>query len=209
MACDATATFVYGLLSGQSFRLDTHPLFWAAFAYPTVAGTIVAFLCCLTILKREGSARTMYISVLVPVGAVLVSVIWEDFQFRVLTCVGIFTALLFAWITQSEKKSQAGFINTSFDLWISLVSRPAFAVKSRLTATQRRIFSVTNFRPVPVFSFDFRRLSASQCLRIRHRLRHCPCLRLCRLSALHFGRTVSLILNGSCHRNSLRPGFVY
>lgn len=59
MACGAAATFVYGLLSGQSFRLDTHPLFWAAFAYPTVAGTIVAFLCCLTILKREGSARTM------------------------------------------------------------------------------------------------------------------------------------------------------
>ncbi len=105
MAYGSAATFAYGLLSGQSLHLDRHPLFWAAFAYLTVAGTIVTFLCYLTLLKREGSARTMYISVLAPVGAVLVSVIWEELQLQVLTCVGIAVALLGAWITLSGKKS--------------------------------------------------------------------------------------------------------
>lgn len=105
MAYGAAATFAYGLASGQSLRLDARPLFWAAFAYLAVAGTIVAFLCYLILLKREGSARTMYISVLSPVGAVLVSIIWEGLQLQALTFVGIATALLGAWITLSGKKT--------------------------------------------------------------------------------------------------------
>ena len=105
MAYGAAATFAYGLLSGQSLLLDARPSFWVALSYLTVAGTIVAFLCYLTLLKREGPARTMYISVLAPVGAVLVSIIWEGLRLQVLTCVGIFTALLGAWITLSGKES--------------------------------------------------------------------------------------------------------
>ncbi|MBC7711276.1 MAG: DMT family transporter [Rhizobacter sp.] len=103
MAYGAAATFAYGQLSGQVLRLDSQPLFWAAFAYLTVAGTIVTFLCYLTLLKREGSARTMYISVLAPVGAVLVSIIWEGLQLQVLTLFGILIALSGAWITLSKK----------------------------------------------------------------------------------------------------------
>ena len=105
MAYGAVATLVYGLLSGQSLHLDAHPFFWAAFAYLTIAGTIVTFLCYLTLLKREGSARTIYISVLAPVGAALVSIIWEGLRLQVLTCVGISTVLLGAWITLAGKKS--------------------------------------------------------------------------------------------------------
>lgn len=105
MAYGAVATFAFGLLSGQSLHLDIRPIFWAAFAYLTVAGTIIAFLCYLTLLKCEGAARAMYISVLAPVGAVLVSVIWEGLQLQVLTFVGSATALLGAWITLSGEKS--------------------------------------------------------------------------------------------------------
>ena len=105
MAYGGAATFVYGLLSGQPLRVDARPFFWVAFAYLTVAGTIITFLCYLTLVKREGSARTMYVSVLAPVGAVLVSVIWEGLKLLVLTFAGILTALLGAWITLSGKKS--------------------------------------------------------------------------------------------------------
>jgi len=105
MAYGAAATFAYGQLSGQVLRLDSHPLFWAAFAYLTVAGTIVTFLCYLTLLKREGSARAMYISVLAPVGAVLVSIIWEGLQMQALTLIGILIALSGAWITLSRKNA--------------------------------------------------------------------------------------------------------
>ena len=77
MAYSAVATFAYGLLSGQSLQIDPRPLFWTAFAYLAVVGTIVAFLCYLIILKCEGSPRTMYISVLAPAGAVVVLIVWE------------------------------------------------------------------------------------------------------------------------------------
>ena len=105
MAYGAAATFAYGLLSGQSLHLDARASFWLAFAYLTVAGTIVTFLCYLTLLKREGSARTMYISVLAPIGAVLVSILWEGLQPQVLTILGIVTALAGAWITLSGEKA--------------------------------------------------------------------------------------------------------
>lgn len=105
MAYGAAVTFAYGQLSGQVLQLDGRLLFWAAFAYLTVAGTIVTFLCYLTLLKREGSARTMYISVLAPVGAVLVSIIWEGLKMQALTLIGILIALSGAWITLSRKRA--------------------------------------------------------------------------------------------------------
>jgi len=105
MAYGAGVTFAYGLLCGESLQLDDRPFFWMAFVYLTIPGTIVTFLCYLTLLKREGSARTMYISVLAPMGAVLVSMIWEGLQMQALTFAGVVTALLGAWITLSGKTS--------------------------------------------------------------------------------------------------------
>ncbi len=99
MAYGALATFVYGAASGQSFHLDQRLSFWAALVHLTVFGTIVAFLCYLTLLKREGSARTMYISVLAPIGAVLVSILWEGLRPQALTWLGIVVALTGAWVT--------------------------------------------------------------------------------------------------------------
>lgn len=105
MTYGAAATFAYGLLSGQSLHFDGRPFFWAAFTYFTVAGTIVTFLYYRTLLKREGSARTMYVAILAPVRAVLEFVIWEGLKLQALTCIGSFTALLGAWVTLSGKKS--------------------------------------------------------------------------------------------------------
>jgi drug/metabolite transporter (DMT)-like permease len=103
MTYGASASLVYGALSGQTFSLDARPSFWAAFAYLTIPGTIVTFLSYLTLLKREGSARTMYISVMAPIGAVIVSILWEDFRPQALTFLGIVAALAGAWVTLTSK----------------------------------------------------------------------------------------------------------
>jgi len=104
MAYGAAATALFGVLSGQPFALDGRPGFWFAFAYLAVAGTIVAFLCYLTLLKHEGAARAMYISVLSPIGAVLVSMLWEGLRPQALTWAGIVVSLTGAWITLVKKK---------------------------------------------------------------------------------------------------------
>ena len=105
MAYGAAAAFVYGALSGQPFHLDGRPSFWMAFTYLTVPGTIVTFLSYLTLLKHEGSARTMYISVMAPIGAVIVSILWEGFRPQALTWLGIVVALAGAWVTLKSKKA--------------------------------------------------------------------------------------------------------
>jgi drug/metabolite transporter (DMT)-like permease len=101
----ASATFIYAIIAGQVLALDNRPSFWFGFVYLTLAGTIVAFLCYLTLLKREGAARTMYISVLSPVGALMVSVFFERLRPSLLTWIGVAVALLGAWYTLSRKST--------------------------------------------------------------------------------------------------------
>lgn len=99
MLYGAAATFIYGAVTGQVFYFDHRPSFWVALAYLTVAGTLLAFLCYLNLLRREGSAHAMYISVLAPVGAVIVSIVLEGFRPQALTWCGIVAALAGAWVT--------------------------------------------------------------------------------------------------------------
>ena len=104
MSYGAAAAFIYGALSGQSLHLDARPSFWAAFAYLTLPGTIVTFLSYLTLLKREGSARTMYISVMAPIAAVIVSILWEGLRPQALTWFGIVVSLAGAWMTLESEE---------------------------------------------------------------------------------------------------------
>ncbi len=105
MLYGAIATFIYGAATSQVFRFDERPLFWFAFAYLTVAGTLLTFLCYLNLLKHEGSARAMYVSVLAPVGAVIVSVVFEGLRPQVLTLLGIVVALAGAWVTLRSRST--------------------------------------------------------------------------------------------------------
>jgi drug/metabolite transporter (DMT)-like permease len=106
MLYGALATFVYGFASGESFRLDQRASYWIAFFYLSLLGTVVTFLCYLVLLRREGSARTMYISVLSPIGALLVSLTLEGLRLTPAMSLGIFFALLGAWYTLRGKSSK-------------------------------------------------------------------------------------------------------
>ena len=123
MAYGAVCALVYGALSGQSFHLDGRPLFWFAFAYLTLPGTIVTFLSYLTLLKREGSARAMYISVMAPIGAVVVSILWEGLRPQALTWLGIVVAITGAWVTLRNEKALFAVFRIAgrhaFGLWIT------------------------------------------------------------------------------------------
>lgn len=101
----ASATFIYALLSGQTLVFDPRLSFWLALAYLSWAGTLLAFLCYLILLKREGPTKAMYISVLSPVGAVIVSVFIEGLRPAALTWFGIGISLVGAWYTLTHKQS--------------------------------------------------------------------------------------------------------
>jgi drug/metabolite transporter (DMT)-like permease len=103
MLYGALATFAYGFVTGESLRFDARASFWIAFVYLSLLGTVVTFLCYLELLRREGSARTMYIGVLSPIGALLVSLALEGLRLDVLAWLGIGCALAGAWYTLRHK----------------------------------------------------------------------------------------------------------
>ncbi len=107
MLYGALATMLYAVATGQILYWDTRASFWAAFLYLSLAGTVATFLCYLELLRREGAARAMYIGVLSPIGALLISLMFEGLRLDVLGWLGIACALAGAWYTLLARRGAA------------------------------------------------------------------------------------------------------
>lgn len=103
MLYGALASFIYGFITGETLRIDTRESFWVAFVYLSVFGTVVAFLCYLELMRREGAPRAMYISVLSPIGALMLSLALEGLRLDAFGWFGISCALAGAWYTLRQK----------------------------------------------------------------------------------------------------------
>ena len=62
-------------------------------AYLAVFGTVIAFSCFLMLLGRVGLERAGYISVAFPVVALIISTIFEDYQWTLLSLTGLVLVL--------------------------------------------------------------------------------------------------------------------
>ena len=107
MLYGALATLAYAAITGVQFALDSRPSFWIAFVYLSVLGTVVTFLCYLELMRREGTARAMYIGVLSPIGALLISLFLEDLRLPFVGWMGLACALLGAWYTLRSRAKTA------------------------------------------------------------------------------------------------------
>lgn len=99
------ASLIYAALFSPPFAWETRASFWVAFVYLTVLGTVVTFICYLELMRREGSARAMYIGVLSPIGALLISIALEGLRLDALAWLGIAVALAGAWYTLIGKRA--------------------------------------------------------------------------------------------------------
>jgi drug/metabolite transporter (DMT)-like permease len=107
MLYGAAATLIYGGVTGATWSLDTRLTFWLAFVYLAVLGTVVTFICYLELMRREGSARAMYIGVLSPIGAMLISLTVEGLRLPLLGWLGLACALAGAWFTLRSRAAVA------------------------------------------------------------------------------------------------------
>ena len=94
-------TMAWGMLYGAVFSLlaclalgrplgfEATPAYVASLVYLAVFGSIFAFASYLTLLGRIGAARAGYIGVMVPVAALVVSAVFEGFQWQLLTWLGV------------------------------------------------------------------------------------------------------------------------
>ena len=94
-------TMAWGMLYGSLFalvvtlavgkRLAFEPTlpYVLSLLYLAVLGSVLAFGAYLTLLKRVGAARAGYIGVMVPIVALVISALFEKFQWHALTWLGI------------------------------------------------------------------------------------------------------------------------
>ena len=70
-------TAVVGLLQGHAFTFDTSAGYVISLAYLTVFGSVIAFGAYLTLLGRIGAHRAGYVTVMFPVIALMLSMLFE------------------------------------------------------------------------------------------------------------------------------------
>jgi drug/metabolite transporter (DMT)-like permease len=88
MTWGAALSVAVALAGGHSFALPAAPAWWLSLAYLSIAGSVVAFACFLTLQERVGPGPASTVGVMTPVLALVVSAAFEGFQAVALTWLG-------------------------------------------------------------------------------------------------------------------------
>ena len=96
-------TTVIALTLGHPFTFDWRPGYVVSFVYLTVFGSILAFGAYVALLGRIGAQRAGYASVMFPVVALLVSMLFEGFRLDVFVIAGFFLVVAGNILVLSEK----------------------------------------------------------------------------------------------------------
>jgi drug/metabolite transporter (DMT)-like permease len=88
MLYGAALSCIVVLGSGQSLALPSATAWWASLAYLSIAGSVIAFACYLTLQDRVGPGPASTIGVMTPVLALVVSAVFEGFRPVLLTWLG-------------------------------------------------------------------------------------------------------------------------
>ena len=84
---------LYAVLAGLPFRIDWSGRYLLSLAYLTLLGSVVAFSAFLTLLGRIGADRAGYVTVAVPVVALLISGLFEGLHWNPLLVLGVLLCL--------------------------------------------------------------------------------------------------------------------
>lgn len=93
MAYGALVSWAAVFALGQPLAIRWSPAFAASLAYLAVAGSVLAFGAYYALLARIGPARAAYVGVMSTIVALLVSALFEGYDWRLATFVGIALAV--------------------------------------------------------------------------------------------------------------------
>lgn len=85
---------IYTLISGASFIVDWSFAYLSSLLYLSVFGTVIAFACYFALLKDIGPEKASYSIVLFPVVAVVLSTLFEGFEWHINTVIGFVLVLI-------------------------------------------------------------------------------------------------------------------
>ncbi len=88
MAYGALALTLVASVEGIAWTFDAQPPYIASLLYLAAFGSVIAFSAYLTLLGQIGAARAGYVGVAVPVVALLLSTLFEHYQWTLLSLAG-------------------------------------------------------------------------------------------------------------------------
>lgn len=86
-------SLVAALALGVPLTVQTSPAFFASFLYLALFGSILAFGAYFALIGRIGAARAAYVGVMSPVLALLMSAVFEGYDWRLATVLGVLLAV--------------------------------------------------------------------------------------------------------------------
>lgn len=101
MAWGAATSAIIALLLGREFRFSWDAGYVWSLLYLAIFGSAVAFGCYLALIRRIGSARAAYTSVLFPAVALTISTVFEDYRWTALAVLGILLTMAGNWLALS------------------------------------------------------------------------------------------------------------
>jgi drug/metabolite transporter (DMT)-like permease len=93
MGYGALAAAIVAAVHGVAWRFDPSPAYLASLLYLALLGSVVAFACYLTLMRRVGPGPAAYVGVATPVVAMALSTLFEGYRWTPLAVTGAALAL--------------------------------------------------------------------------------------------------------------------
>lgn len=97
--------FIISLVMGKSFTFDMSFSYIGSLLYLTIFGSIIAFGSYLTLLGNIGADKSAYVTLVIPVIALIFSTIFENYQWNTYAIIGVFFILTGNGIILKRQKS--------------------------------------------------------------------------------------------------------
>ncbi len=107
MGYSAIFMLIIALAKGDSLAIKFEFPFIASLIYLSVFGSIVAFYCYLTLLGQIGADKAAYINLIIPILALVVSSIFESFEWSMFAFIGLTLVLIGNYIALLQKRLPA------------------------------------------------------------------------------------------------------
>jgi drug/metabolite transporter (DMT)-like permease len=105
MLYGAIAVTLYAVIDGDRFAFDWSVPYVASLLYLVLFGSVLAFGAYITLLGRIGAGRAGYVSIAIPVVALLLSMLVEGLQWQLTMIIGIALCLAGNLLVVSRRKA--------------------------------------------------------------------------------------------------------
>lgn len=89
MAYGALALWIYAWITNVPFTLPSASSYYVSLAYLSLFGSVIAFSMYMQMIKKMGSDKSAYVVLIYPLVALLISTLFEDYQWQPVMYVGL------------------------------------------------------------------------------------------------------------------------